>query len=381
MANNGYEDKLVEAIQYIVQNAVDNAPYDRTVQATIVSCIDQTIGKYKCKYQDATFYAFATSTDNLYNPGNDVYVLIPGNDSTREKTILGKTKKLGADFAAVPEGEEAFAPIGSNCIEDNSTFNLCSYKTTDTVIYNSTSSNNQLNINVNNVNRYIKKATSIIIAAKFKTSLPVEQQFRGNYGLIFDVILKDNATGKEVTRYYVLDVNQMKGNPYKISNPSREYGVFDIDGANLVKIDKVHLFCYNFPNQDNTKPNDIQISNLEFTAAAALSEDELASTALTLITPRGTWFDNTNSTVDIQAQVRVKGKNIDVNSQQLAYYWFVEDIRVTSLSEGYNKYGGLGWRCLNKFNLVKARNKYNSTCCRMKSWWTCTYSSKERLSC
>ena len=102
MANNGYEDKLIEAIQYIVQNAVDNAPYDRTVQATIVSCVDQTIGKYKCKYQDATFYAFATSTDNLYNPGNDVYVLIPGNDSTREKTILGKTKKLGADFAAVP---------------------------------------------------------------------------------------------------------------------------------------------------------------------------------------------------------------------------------------------------------------------------------------
>ena len=71
---------------------------------------------------------------------------------------------------------------------------------------------------------------------------------------------------------------------------------------------------------EGNKLHKVQISNLEFTAAAALSEDELASTALTLITPRGTWFDNTNSTVDIQAQVRVKGKNIDVNSQQLAYY-------------------------------------------------------------
>lgn len=354
MANNGYEDKLIEAIQYVVQNAVDNAPFDRTVQATIVSCIDQTIGKYKCKYQDAIFYAYATSSNNQYNPGNDVYVLIPANDTSREKTILGTTKKLGPDFAVVPEGEEAFAPIGANCIENNNTFNLCSYKTTDTIIYDSTKNDNQLRININNINRYIKQATSIIIAAKFKTSLPIEQQFRGNYGLIFDIILKDNATGKQVTRNYILDVNQMKGNPYKINNYSREYGVFDIDGANLIKIDKVHLFCYDFPNQDNNKPNDIEISNIELTAASALSAEELASTALTLITPRGTWFDNTNTVVDIQAQVKIKGKNIDVNSQQLEYYWFVENIGITTISEKYNKYGGLGWECLNKFNLVKA---------------------------
>ena len=44
-----YENELCEAIETIVNNAVAKANYDKTIQATIISCADQTIGKFKCK--------------------------------------------------------------------------------------------------------------------------------------------------------------------------------------------------------------------------------------------------------------------------------------------------------------------------------------------
>ena len=90
MAN--YENNIIDAIEKIVNNAVTNAGYDKTIKATIIECIDQTIGKFKVKYQDSTFYAYATSSEVTYTRGSEVYILIPGSDSGRDKTILGTVK-------------------------------------------------------------------------------------------------------------------------------------------------------------------------------------------------------------------------------------------------------------------------------------------------
>ena len=358
MANKNIETNICEAIELIVNHAVENAGYDRTVQATIVSCIDPTIGKYKVNYQDAVFYAYATSSDVKYNNGANVYVLIPGNDTSRDKTIIGTTKKLGINYATVAEGEEAYEYVGTNCIESNKQYNLCSY--TDRfvqVIYDKAQGINDVNLNTNNVNRYLHDSSSILIGATFRTSLPVEQQFRGNYGLVFELNFLDNATEKTVTRNYVMDVNQMLGNPYKMRNDTRQYGIFEIDNNNFVDVNRIYLFNYDFPNTATGKDNDIFIKNIELIGNKALTAEELAAAALTFITPQGAYFDvsdGNSAKRTIQAQVRVKGKIIDNNSQLLEYYWFKENIGITTLSEKYNKYGGQGWECLNEYNLVKA---------------------------
>ena len=89
-----YEDKICEAIGTIVEQAVSSAGYDRTIQAVVSSCSDATIGKYKIKYQDSLFYAYATNPDITYTKGTNVYILIPGNDMTKDKIILGTVGKL-----------------------------------------------------------------------------------------------------------------------------------------------------------------------------------------------------------------------------------------------------------------------------------------------
>lgn len=357
-----YENKLCEAIELIVENAVASANYDRTIKATIVSCVDQSIGKFKVKYQDSSFYAYATSSEVTYTKGKEVYVLIPGNDMSADKTILGTTEKLGADYAVEPEGDEAYEVVGTNCIHSSSTFELCSYVTAEEILYEKDEIN-KINVSISSLEEYVKKSSSLICGAIFKTNLPTEQQFRGNYGIVFELVFLDNATEENVIRNYVVDVNQMSGNPYKITHDTRQYGVFDIDGENFQYINKIYIFAYDFPNKASDKPNDIFIKDIELSGANLLSSEELSACALTFVTPQGTFFDENDtdkSIRTIQAQVRVKGKVIDKNSQALDYYWFVENIGITSLSEYYCKYGGSGWKCLNDHNIVKPQEGNNA---------------------
>ena len=320
-----YENQILDAIETIVNSAVKKAGYDKTIQAKIINCEDQTIGKYKVQYQDSIFYAYSGSSEVTYNNGSEVYILVPSNDMSRDKTILGSVSKLGKNYAVSAEGEEAFEVIGNNCVESNKSYNLCSYKTTNEyIIYNRNSSSaNHLRLNLKSINEYIKSSTSIILAATIKTSLPTEQQFRGNYGILYEMVFKDNGSEELVTRNYVLDVNQFEGNPYKMPNFKRQVGIFDIDGINFQYINKISLFCYDFPNQDSTKPNDIFIKNFEICGSQALSESDLESCSLSFITPQGVYFDGSDlasATRTIQAQVRVKGKYINPDTQKLPYY-------------------------------------------------------------
>lgn len=360
---NMIEQQICDAIEIIVDRAIEQANYDKTIQATVISCVDATIGKYKVKYQDSTFYAYSSNSEVTYTNGSTVYILIPGNNTEADKTILGTTKKLGINYVATVEGDEAYQVIGNNCIMNSSTsFNLQSYKKDKQVkvLYSKqyTVNQNLINLNKTAINEYIKNQKTIICGAVVRTALPAEQQFRGNYGLIFALNFTDNTNNSIVTRYYTVDVDKMRGNPYKILYDTRQYGIFDIDGENFIDVESISIFCYDFPN---TKPDsqcidDIFIKDIELCGAERLTDDDLSNYSLTFHTPQGTYFDGTSLISDvksIEAQVRVKGKVIDNKSQQLPFYWFIEHVGITSESTYYNKFGGQGWKCLNNYTVIK----------------------------
>lgn len=351
-----YEDKILEAVDMIVQNAVSKASYDRTIQGKVLKCEDSTIGKYKVQYQDSTFYAYSNNFSTIYTEGMEIYILIPANDMSRDKTILGSVEKLGSNYISEVTKEESFEINGNNCINFNGAFNLCSYQTTNKILYSKEDNINFLRLNLKDIENYIKDTSSLIISAKVKTNLPIEQQYSGNYGLLYELIFEDNASGELITKNYILDINQFEGNPYKISIFKKQYGIFNIDSKNFKYINKISLFCYGFPNQEDGKSEDIFIKDLGLFCGNPLSQEDLTSCSLSFVTPQGTYFDNNDldsATRTLQAQVKVKGKAIDVNSQKLPYYWFVEDNSVDSSSPKYCSYGGNGWRCLNNYNTIE----------------------------
>jgi hypothetical protein len=365
---NSIETSICDAIELIVDRAISQANYDKTIQATIVECTDSTIGKYKVKYQDSTFYAYAGSTDVSYISGTTVYILVPSNDMSNDKTILGTTQKLGINYVSTIEDEDAYEIIGKNTVsaKEIAVYELSSYHVKKFVkaLYDKSydTEQNLISLNLDDVNKYIKNAGSLFVAANIQTKLAIDQQFRGNYGLIIGLDFSDNASGEEVTRYYALDVDRMRGNPYKILNYTRQYGIFSIDGENFLRVSNISLFVQDFPNskeEDECEP-DIFIKDIELCGAERLDTDGLNNSMLTFLTLQGTYFDKTSSESDtksIQAQVRIKGKIADATSQKLPFYWFVEHAGITSNNQYYNKYGGQGWKCLNDFNVIKASDE------------------------
>ena len=358
MSNTNLEDVILQAVDIIATKKIASAGYDKTIQATIVSCVDATIGKYKVKYQDGYWYAYSSNIDTSYSDGSNVFILVPGGDMTRDKTILGTTKKLGINYVTVAEGDQMYAPVGTNVITNTGTFELCSYETSTMVLYSKDFSQEQnlIQLDTQAVEEYLRGSTYIVAGGYIRTELNVQQQYQGNYGILLGLDFIDNATQEQVTRYYSIDVDKMMGNPYRLPNETRQYGVFQIDGGNFVRVNMISLFTKDFPIQAEEMPKDIFISNIELGGAIALSQDDLNSCALVLITPKGYIFNKNSTDEDtrtIQAQLRVKGKTVDSKSQNVPFYWFVENMTTFPRSREYNKYGGQGWECLNKYNVVK----------------------------
>ena len=357
MGSGNYESQILEAIQILVDNAISKAEYDKTIQCTISRCVDKTIGKYIVKYQDSSFYAYSANTDTTYPGGTSVYVLVPGNDMAKDKSIIGTVDHLGPDYVSIIEGENGYEVVGVNTLNAEGAFGLCSYKTEDIkVLYDRDNEVDLVGLDTFGFESYIKKSGSIICGATFKTGLVAEQKFRGDYGIVFNLDFIDQATGETITKSYIVNVDQMTGNPYSYTVASRQYGIFDVDGANFISVKQIYIFAYNFPNTEADKKDDIFVSKVELSAANALDQEAAATCALTFVTPKGTYFDENDIDSDtriLEAQIRIKGNAIDNDSQQVDYYWFRENNKITTKSEKYNQYGGTGWECLNNYTIVQ----------------------------
>lgn len=376
----GIEQQICEAIDIIVKESLKEVKYNKTIQATVIECIDSTIGKYKLKYQDSLFYAYSENLDITYLNNSTVYVMIPNDSDDKDRIILGAVKKLGINYITAIEGEDAYEINGKNCIEDSSSiFSMCSYKKGKyiNILYHKdyNPDQNKILINETALNEYIKKSKNIICSMNVRTQLPREQQFKGNYGMIIALDFMDNSLSQEVTRTYTVDVDKMIGNPYKQITETNQYGIFDIDNENFLRVNYINLFCYSFPNskEDDELVDDIFIKDIKLCGVSKISEEDINNYSLTFVTPQGTYFDETaDGSIDkiIRAQVRVKGKIIDNSTQPLSYYWFTENVGVTSQNQYYNKYGGQGWKCLNNYNIVKKVDEADQ---QVVEWIPATY--------
>lgn len=365
MSTLDIENSLCEAIEILVDDAIAKADFDRTILCTVVECADKTVGKYRVKFQDSIFYAFAGSPDTYYSNGADVYVLIPNNDMSKDKRIIGTTKQLGTNYIDTSAEEDRYIENGKNCIISQSAngYRIKSYQDSTTIeLYKEgEGGKNGFAIDVDGLTQYIKDSSALILKTIVQTNLEPRQQQRGNYGITIEMVFADNASGKDVVREYTLDVNSMIGNPYLLTLPTSQSKIFAIDGVNFKRIHSIKLFANNFPlnftgTELQQKPYDIILKDFELFVGNKLSDADLGGCIITFNTPKGTIFTVGSSSEDelpVQAQLRVKGKVVDESSQKIEFYWFREDVSVSASSEYYCKYGGRGWRCLNEFNVIQ----------------------------
>lgn len=353
-----YEETFCQAMQLIAENAVKNAGYDKTIQATIISCEDKTTGCYKVQYQDNIFLAYSADTKVKYTKGNLVYILIPNSNFDNNKTILGSVTKMGSDYIDVTDEKDQYEIIGNNICQQDKEFKLSTYETAVKVLYDVEASIDELGLSEFDAGEYLSSATYLMLTASIKTSIAASQRYLGNYGLLVEAEFKDNAgTDTIVSKNYILDVNAMTGNPYKYIQTSPQYNFYIANGANFKRFTKISLFVKDFPEQKKSEEilpedYDITISNIGIYAAKK-NEADNNGYSVSFSIPQGLYF-NEKQTDDKHIIAIAKAKNVALTAESasMSYYWFIQDNSIGLDSPDYCLYGGRGWKCLNQYNTL-----------------------------
>lgn len=350
------EEQLLQATEIIAQSIINQAEFDKTIQATIISCTDAIKGEYKVRYQGNSFYAYAADLTKTFKKGADVYINVPQNDFGKKKTIISAVGNIDDTAKIVYPISSYYDESGYDCLIENNI--------TDSIILNS---------QVKQLSLYDESAQGIGRCRKvtllkedgniindYYLSKVLLNDFRdgvnhyGSFVLRFDIISSiDNETvGNSYPRYGIrvsfktedgsiiteeFNSANMTGNPYSYTNKSTQSRYFSYRG-NLI-ITKVEAFKENFKEGDYA-----YISNLQLIPCQKLSEEEMAQRHLVITSLNGNTFsgeDNLNLT--LEAVLREKGEVITLPKDKITYKWFLEQPSITTEDEGYDEYAGEGW--------------------------------------
>lgn len=352
-----YATSVLEAVEIIVDRYVSQAGFDKTIQATVLSCTSSTKGEYKCKYQDSKFYAYAPNPDTTYAENTLVYILIPGNDWDATKTILGTVDKLGKDYISNISKKEYFDSIGTNIVDNPSMeIHLTTWEDdSDIILYDYDQNINNIQLNIDKVNDYVKNAEYLKIQADFQTH--IEDQTLGYYG----IRIKASVPDSNEVRVYELRSTDMIGNPNHFITYTPQQKIVALDSnIHFDKIIRIEAFVDNYSQAPNHQP-DVFIKNFNFVAQRRLTEAEMAGGHLSIETDGGAVFYKDSqqrivpSIITLKGIVRVDG--IPTQDSNIKYYWFVQDSRSYSGSPLEHdllcqlpSIDTQGWACLNSYS-------------------------------
>ena len=366
------QDSILKAIDAITKTRIDKLQLDKTVTAEIIKCTNALSREYKCSYNGGNITAYAAE-GATYTNGQSVYVLIPQSDMTKRKTIVGvsSAKKDDENISFVSSALSDYNLIGKNVINDKKNIQpvgLHSYKKEEYfLLYDYATRNdpsrNYVNIEIEELNNNLKQAEALMIEASFQTRLPKAHKLSqdGIYGLQFVLAFADrdktDKNGKPATKYisYVIDSNNMTGNPFRFSSWSEQYQIYPIDIENFLYIDSILFYEKDFIEKDNINMAnswgaDIFLKDIEVYPLKKIDAVS-GNYKLSLSMPQGSTFRGNTSEDQLDIVAKVTEKNVNNLSDNTTFYWFKEDNRVVSDSDNYQMYGGAGWAWLkNKGN-------------------------------
>lgn len=366
------QDSILKAIDAITKTRIDKLQLDKTVTAEIIKCTNALSREYKCSYNGGNITAYAAE-GATYTNGQSVYVLIPQSDMTKRKTIVGvsSAKEDDENISFVSSALSDYNLIGKNVINDKKNIQpvgLHSYKKEEYfLLYDyatrNDSSRNYVNIEIEELNNNLKQAEALMIEASFQTRLPKAHKLSqdGVYGLQFVLAFADrdktDENGKPTTKYisYVIDSNNMTGNPFRFSSWSEQYQIYPIDIENFLYIDSILFYEKDFIEKDNINMAnswgaDIFLKDIEVYPLKKIDAVS-GNYKLSLSMPQGSTFRGNTSEDQLDIVAKVTEKNVNNLSDNTTFYWFKEDNRVVSDSDNYQMYGGAGWAWLkNKGN-------------------------------
>lgn len=348
--NQTVANSFCSAVDTMVTQAINSAEYDKTISAEIIEVIDASIGKYRVKYQDASFYAYSENTSATYRKGVLVQVLIPKGDMSHAyKTILGATSRVGVDYVEEPDTAAVYVKNGSGCLIQEEDI-VISTKGGETTLYKYGKEENAISlINLVEIESYMKNSSSMLFSCFVKTDIPADQRRLGKYGikvklaLESDVIKPENY--EEAIKEFIFDTDDVLGTPYYLPIYTEQEKVFDLDKGNFTRIEEISVFAEGFPEEDE---GFIYFSDLNLFGTNMLDEKQVSTYHVDIATEQGKYFTKDKTSLPLTAKVYIKGKLANREEQKYKVYWFVKNAKVTNSHRLYHAEGRQGWACLNE---------------------------------
>lgn len=375
MAN--LSNTILDAIEIMADQKVSAAGYDRTIQATIVSQMNAAKGEYIIRYQGNKFYAYSTDLEKTYRKGATVFVLVPENDFSKHKTILGVAGNVGEYDGTYISEEMRYEESSSDCIIDNTAkpIKLCSYLGGNNsgtkmehrlLLYKDKDYQVPDNVEDLTVNaadapftevlaqEFVDEVNTVgnfLLRCKVTTSIPQEQwqHDQGEYG--FDFIVE--IEGEEGYQTIRCSSNSLNGNPLKYAVPQVIY--WTKKNPAITKLVAIQAYTRDFalykPKSQNPQ-YDIYFSNVELYACKFIEDSVITTTSLFLEIPDGRILSTAKPQIRVQAVLRQRGQEVKLDSKDVTYYWFIEQpdvVYTDSLTQEQKNriaIGGEGWRYL-----------------------------------
>ena len=381
---NNCASNVIDAIEIVANSVVSSANYDKTIIGTVLICTDAETGKYKVQFQDAYYYASVNNPEDSYKKGDNVYVLIPGNNLMAEKKILGLVENLGQGYAAENGIESQYEAIGGNVITNAPKyplgFSYCSgrhdedkegeekeriYDVEDILYDVDNPTANKLIIDTVAFASFARSATQVQLSAKVKTSIPSLQE-RGNFGLKFELEFYKDLEGKETTiKTFILDTNSMIGTFYSLSDYLHQQAILDFNGAVFNRIVRITAFVDGFYLDTTQKKDDIFFDDIGIVGMVSSASNEWNTYHLQIESLRGNSFSDTITEIPLTAKAMFKNRLVE--GSEVGYYWFLQNSAISSKDKKYCEHGGAGWHCLNGYSEIDQKWIDNANTLTIKS--------------
>ena len=264
---NEISDNLCAATSILIENAIKELNFDKTIICTITDDSKRKQGVYKVKDKKQEFKAESSLT-NL-SKGNQVYVTIVNGDYSGSKIIVGKKTDIDNN------GSQAFVIKPFDRIFDM-TENII--KTSDEEYQFNNEAYEEEGYRYQKIltldNQALQNYTRLGLKADFLAN--INKAKNGNYGLKLKIYYNTEATilvekannpqeTEEIFQEFItevtMDTSDMFGNVYNTIMYVPQETIFDI--TNIKKIIKIDIILFHDNNFYDSNDNKIEYSEVE----------------------------------------------------------------------------------------------------------------------
>lgn len=355
---NSLQDSLLSAMEAMSKSTVENQSNTITIEAEVIDVVDSGLGLYKVRYLENYFNVYSNNIDNNYNIGDNVYIVVPSGDFTKDKFILGTADATIQTY--VPSTVETiYEQVSEDLLHTGDAIRMRTYHTE--IIPITIRPDSTIEKFNNEVSAYLRTYNTLGLFCNIKTDMPIEQQARGNYGLHLKLpIISTLSTGEQTEEWkeVYLDVSNIKGNPYGLLEESAQQIYIEFSDNEVYDLTSgrqpvLEAFVQDFVQSDDYEeyPYDIYINSIQLKAIDVITPENLVGYHLSLKTDTGNFFITNGPTQKvIEPVLRINGQ-VTTLLEDYACYWFEQDSTIKAGSDRYvSNIGGIGWKCLNQKN-------------------------------